>query len=64
MHFYRDTEFNRPKKIETLWEAQWSATLDVSHWRMLPNAIGRMRPSIFLRAVRLAEKRILAKSLI
>ena len=40
------------------------ATLDASRRRMLPTAIGRMPPSFFLRAVRLAEEnRIRAKSL-
>ena len=47
---------NRPQKIETLWEAKWLATLDASHRRRLPTAIGRMPPYFFLRAVRFAEK--------
>ena len=54
--FYRNTELNGPKKLETLWEAKWLATLDTSRRRMMPTAIGLMPPSFFLRAVRLAEK--------
>ena len=44
------------KKFETLWDAKWLATLDASRRRMFLTAIGRMPPSLFLRAVRLAEK--------
>ena len=63
--FHRKPELNGSQKIETLWEAKWSAALDASRRRMLPTAIGRMPPSFSPRAVRLAGKnRTRAKSLI
>ena len=46
----------RPQKFETMWNAKWLATLDVSHRRTLPTAIEKMPPSFSIRAVRLVEK--------
>ena len=49
------------KMFETLWNAKWLSTLYVSYRRAVHITSWRIPPSVFMRAVRLAEKWIQAK---